>query len=453
MPEANEDKRIEDIAIDMLQQIAQSQNLTPDVHIPEKFVRDLTALLQGTFEIYKKDGFTKEQEQKVSDLMLKFLDILRHEVEYSKDVIPYVMKSVQEYNANHADSQFEESSILKIANNIRMESVTDKELKSIVPEIVSRIFSDADKIIQNGAISGIIEILKKAAASFQKDHVTASVGAKVPESIAYPLEKAATTLFSGMQIGMTALKAEPNGKSEVTNYITLDVDELPEDNSVRAVWSGLSIFDKRVYISIDALLRAGNEYMSASQIWRAMGNNKAPSQDQIKRILESCEKMSKCRISFDNSEEVKAGYHYDAISIRRAYLLPMEMKVDIAINGKIVKNCIQIIRPSLPIMEIARSKRQCIPYTHEQLAIPLSMTDDNLKLDDYLRRRIARNEANRKIMRQTVYDNCGISKSDRKKRARFDEKMRKLFARYKEVGILADYKEQPDCFIIDRAKN
>jgi hypothetical protein len=450
MPEQTSiDKHLEDIIADMSEQFERGKTVPPASVIPAQFQQFLAEVAT----LYRQNEFTDDQKQRIASRMSEFLETLKYEIDCAQKQIPYIVKELEVYNATHTDSQIAESNLLHIASNICLKSVTNQQLEKLVPKMVERIFADADEVQQSGAISNIIEILKKAAASFQKDHVTASVGAKVPESIAYPLEKAATTLFSGMQIGRIPLKAEPNGKSEVTNYITLDVDELPEDNSVRAVWSGLSIFDKRVYISIDALLRAGNEYMSASQIWRAMGNDKAPSQDQIKRILESCEKMSKCRISFDNSEEVKAGYHYDAISIKRAYLLPMEMKVDIAINGKIVKNCIQIIRPSLPIMEIARSKRQCIPYTHEQLAIPLSMTDDNLKLDDYLRRRIARNEANRKIMRQTVYDNCGISKSDRKKRARFDEKMRKLFARYKEVGILADYKEQPDCFIIDRAKN
>ena len=379
------------------------------------------------------------------------LELAKSWIEFRKEVVPYVEIELTKLRKQYPNLKIETKGALLIINEYIMQRIDESEIEMLAAQFGDKFGCPFIKLYVSlcAAVKECRENHKESAAVF-------SVGAKVPESYQYPLEKAITTLFNKMEIGTEALKAEPNGsKKEVTNYITLDIDELPENDSVRAIWCGLSIFDKRVYIAVDSLLQVGNEYMSASQIWRAMGNTKNPSQDQIKRVLESCEKMSKCRVTFDNSQEIDANFHYDRISIKRVYLLPIEFTADISINGKIAKNCLHILKPSLPLMDIARSKGQFVPYTHEQLAIPLSMTDDTLQLDDYLRRRIGRKgeDQTRKILRQTIYDNCGISKTDRKKKARFDEKIRKLFSHYKKVGMIAGYSERDDYFIIDRVKN
>ena len=380
------------------------------------------------------------------------LELAKNWIEFRKEVVPYVEIELTKLRKQYPELKIDTKGALLIINEYIMQRIDESEIEMLAEQFGDRFGCPFIKLYVSlcNAVKECRENHKESAAF--------SVGAKVPESYLYPIEKGITALFNKMEIGTEALKAEPNGsKKEVTNYITLDIDELPENDSVRAIFSGLGEFDKRIYSAVDSLLQAGNEYISASQVWRSMGNTKSPSQDQIKRILLSCEKMSKCRVSYDNSEEIAAGYNYDVISIKRVYLFPVEFTADIAINGKIVKNCLHILKPSLPLMDIVRSKGQFVSYTHEQLTLPdgMNMTDDTLQLDGYLRRRIGRKskEQTLKIVRQTIYDNCNIPKSSRKKKARCDEKIRKLFSHYKKVGIIAGYTEHNDYFIINRVKN
>lgn len=171
MPEIDEmQDSIESIAVDMLKQLAySSQEVSQNAPIPARFVQHLSRTLQDTFSLYKQGKFDDEEVQHLAGIMSRYLEILKHDIDYSQESMPYVIKEVEVYNANHADSQFEESSLLRIASNIALESVTDEQLETLVPEIVDKIFLDADKIMQSGAISNIIEILKRAAKSIQSN--------------------------------------------------------------------------------------------------------------------------------------------------------------------------------------------------------------------------------------------------------------------------------------------
>ena len=167
MHENSDTQRLEDVVTDMLQQFAKAQGVNAGVQIPKRFVQRLGETLGGIIESDRRGELTEEQKAVFTDQLKHFLNMLNNDISQTKASFPYVSKAVRSYNEKHADAQFEESSVLMIASNIALESANDSQIEANVREIVNNIFSDADMIIQTGAIYGIIDILKSAAHEFQ----------------------------------------------------------------------------------------------------------------------------------------------------------------------------------------------------------------------------------------------------------------------------------------------
>ena len=268
-----------------------------------------------------------------------------------------------------------------------------------------------------------------------------SVVAKKPQSVPLPLDKVSQNIFRYLEAGKYAVPVGKSGSNDDLNIIIMLDFELRT----------LTPFDKRVYVTCGALLEAGNQYISATQIYKQMGDNDKPAPNQIKKIIESCECMTKTRLTIDNSEEYEK-YNYPKYKDSFC-LFPVESIDNIKINGKEVEYCLQFLE-ELPLFTFARERKQITTYTPEQYALPFSMTDDNILLDDYFRTRIARMKRdkekkkpyNNKMLYTTIYENCGIN--DRLKRSRATTKFRKLLDHYQKTGIIAGYQEQQDGIII-----
>ena len=200
----------------------------------------------------------------------------------------------------------------------------------------------------------------------------------------------------------------------------------------------LTQYDKRVYIACDALWKAGNRSFSISQLYRAMGNTGTPSAAQAKKMNDSLSKMRVTIIHLDNQLEVNAGYKYPLFTYDAA-LLPFERVIKYFGNN-ITDAAVNLLeRP--PMSEFAERSGQVTQIPRELLQSPVSKTEKNLTLDDYLLERIGhmKNDTKnpRKILLSTLYEKCNVT--ERKDRQRTPEKLRRFLEHYKKCGWITDF--------------
>lgn len=283
-------------------------------------------------------------------------------------------------------------------------------------------------------------INRAAAAAYKAKHPAAT--AKRAVNVEYPVDKVNSTMWnmlqetkSGGQLKMWPLKVEKDGsEKELSIIYGIDFSDL-EAAGVK-ITKRLLPFDKRVYIAISALFNAGNNVISLTQIFFAMGNTGRPAAYQLQKIQDSVTKMSGARVLVDNTQEVTV-YKYPRFKYDGP-LLPIERATAI-VNGQIADAAIHIFREP-PVMTFAKQRRQITTITIKALQSPISKTDANLLIDDYLIERIAHAKNGRqpkKILYSKLYEAAQIT--TKKQRERAPEKIKTYLEHYKACGLIARY--------------
>ena len=275
------------------------------------------------------------------------------------------------------------------------------------------------------------------------EHITAIRA----EKIEYPIDKPNHYIWRLLekdtkgQIRFNMLPKE----SELKAMAIYSIDFSALDNV--KISKRLTPFDKRVYIAISALYNAGNEYISATQIYYAMGNTSKPGTTAIQRINDSITKMQFARITFDNESEAALLEGYDHFKYKGA-LLQIEQFAGI-INGRESEAFIHVFREP-PLMTFAKKRHQVTTIEAKLLQSPISKTDSNLLIDDYLIERISKEKRKEKasctILLKTLYEYADINTIKRRQRA--PEKIRKYLDYYKETGFIKTFTIEDDKIII-----
>ena len=258
--------------------------------------------------------------------------------------------------------------------------------------------------------------------------------------IFYPIDKVNSELWNCFSIGEnTPLKAESDKDSrkrkQANIYVMLDFNELDGVKISRPLTS----FDKRVFIAISNKREAGQEILTFSQIYEAMGGISRPDKSIRDRIIESIETMSRAIVSIDTTEENKIYPRLDKI-VWESQLLHIE-KVKGYSRGQITDYAIRIIEtPKLYLF--AKQRNQITSAPLELFESPISKTEANLSLEDYIFPRIARMRNSTKISRtiliETVCQKCNIN--TKKQRQRLPGKIEKYLKHYVSVGWIKAYK-------------
>lgn len=276
----------------------------------------------------------------------------------------------------------------------------------------------------------------------------AKVSVKHADLIEYPLDKPNSYIWN--------LLEENTGGQLKFNY---EIDMLPKNSDIQttAIYSinfeelgdnlkiskKLTPFDKRVYIAVSALFNAGNEVITLTQIYYAMGYTGKPAEKQITRINDAVEKLRKSYITFDNENEAQSISNYPRFKYN-GYLLPIE-SITATINGKLTESAIKMFREP-PLMTFAKQRNQVTTITIKLLQSPVNKTDANLAIDDYLLERISKEKRKGvkscRLLYETIYKRANITQKMQRKRA--PEKIRKYLGYYKQQGFIKDYSEQPD---------
>jgi hypothetical protein len=264
------------------------------------------------------------------------------------------------------------------------------------------------------------------------------------DKINYPVDKVNNNLWGTIENspnGQLAFSTVKTGKKkEVTILAAINFVNM---QGVK-ITKKLTNFDKRVYIAVAALWNAGNKVITLTQIHYAMGNTQRPAKYQLEKINEAVSKMTTAKLFLDNALEVeKLKYKYGKFKYDGA-LLPME-RMTATIKGQLSDAAIHIFREP-PLMTFARERNQITTFDVKLLQSPVSKTDGNLAIEDYLLERIAgaKNAAAKgkkviinTILYETLFENAGIK--SRMQKARAIDKIKTYLDYYKSNGYIKDY--------------
>ena len=265
------------------------------------------------------------------------------------------------------------------------------------------------------------------------------------EKLDYPLDKVNGKIWTLIESGSI-----PNGKIDVARtgsktqipvFYSVDFSKLEEDGV--SLSKKLEPYDERVYIAAAALYNTGREIMTLQQIYSAMGYSGDASFTDNQKINDSLTKMARTIIRIDNRREAET-YKYDHFTYD-GYLLPME-RVTAMSGGNITGSAIHVFREP-PAITFARQRKQITTVDVHLLESPLSKTDANIRLEDYLIRRIARikkdgSKTSNKILFETVFKNVGAATSMQRTRTR--DKIKKLLEHYKQKQFVKNFKVKND---------
>jgi len=333
----------------------------------------------------------------------------------------------------------EESATTWKAWNKQCVDLTDRH-KELIKKVFLFGLGDMTDIAPQ-SVAAILSAILSAEQTEQDGHIPKATARRV-ELIEYPLDKINSQIWSLLEKdtrGQLALKAEKTGsKKELNIYYAINFDELGEGITITR---RLTPFDKRVYIAISALFNAGNNVITLTQIYYAMGYTGKPGKNNLERINSTITKMTNAKIYVNNEQEA-AVYKYNKF-VYDGSLLPLERGTAI-VNGQISESAIHIFREP-PIITFAKQRKQITTIDVKLLQSPISKTDINLLIDDYLIERISRARNGKqpcRILLKTLYEKVGIT--TQKQKQRIPDKLNRYLTHYQKCGMIENFSVDRD---------
>lgn len=199
----------------------------------------------------------------------------------------------------------------------------------------------------------------------------------------------------------------------------------------------LTGFDKLVYIAVSSLYYAGFNNMTLTMIYKAMGNTKAPSKNQLQRIDNSLNKMRVTIMKLDNSEEIAANMKYVKVVYDEALL---NFKgIEVKVKGK-QRRAIHLEEAPV-LLRFATARKQIATVSQILLEDPLRNDEDNIKLKNYLIVYLNQAKENKKLQRKLLFSTlckeCGVT--DKNQRQRLKAKIIRLMSFYKDNNFVSDF--------------
>lgn len=266
----------------------------------------------------------------------------------------------------------------------------------------------------------------------------------------FPIDKVNSLIWKlppskGGQILIDMASKQDKAKNlQVPCYYAIDFEDLQNEATIT---KKLGAYDKRVYVAAGALYNAGNEVFSTQQIYHAMGNKSTPSLTDRDKIRASIAKMSSARIFIDNFEESNR-YNYEHYKYS-GMLLPCET-IEAIIDNIVVEDAIHLFREP-PLLTFAKERKQVTTIDLKLLQSPVSKTDSNLLLEDYLLERLIRGHRKstksfRIIFSDKFYERIGAI--TKKQRQRTPAKLERYLSHYKKCEYIKDFTFKDDAVTI-----
>lgn len=337
------------------------------------------------------------------------------------------LESAAEYNMNAFDRQIEE------------ELTRPKYGGSSLSDLTQEISSDED--FQDSLLFRAIANAYVVLAESSISSITGRLTIKHTDKLDFPLDKINSKVWGLLEEdthGQLTFAMEKKGSRRPINLTySIDFDEL--EGKGFKLSKRLTAFDKRCYMAISSLYNAGNiDGMSLTQIHYCMGNEKAPSALQTKKIRDSIEKMAAARVTIINQDDYAK---YGSFDVRHRYLLPVNMDETYNINGAVTNGVVRVLDEPV-LMKFAKSRNQITTIPIKLLQSPINKTDTNLAIDDYLIERIKRAKHGKgksvKILLSTLWDRINIT--DKKQKQRTPDTVKRYLDYYETCGEIVSYK-------------
>lgn len=404
----------------LLGKFEQSKNLLKSIEQISKNIQDITSIFPS------------------SDLVViskSILNGLKEYFELAETLKPFIETELKKAQQERPEMKKITVDDIATPSTCSLLNIDETELKRLKKE-----FEDnTDPVFKNiDMVYSIINNARNAYEKGQEKSLLPKISPKKITELQYPLDKVNSYLWELTINETVALKAESDKDSkkgkQASIYVLLDFDELDGVKISRQLTS----YDKRVFIAVANLKAQGHDTITAWQVYNAMGGVSRPKKDTIEKIIQSIETLSKCRVTIDNTEEAKLYNRYDRVKAT-FYLLPTEICSGY-IKGTIVDNAIKILEiPKLLTFAEQRGQLTTVPL--RLFESPISKTEANLLLEDYLFNRIARMKNSPKITRtillDTVYSKCNVTTY--KQKARLPEKIERLLQFYKDESWIKGF--------------
>lgn len=373
-------------------------------------------------------------------LQLSFEDVLRimqgeaTPEEYNEDFENAFSEACQQFALDGTPTSQYGHELLEAAAKRKVALINDGQTIGALVKFAEVIAETAPDIEQ-------AELIKKELPELKQ---LPQIIAKQIDNVNYPLDKPNSKIWNLLSEADTNgqiridfdTSKKGSGKEALVSY-SIDfnaLENLPELKITRK----LTPFDKRVYIIAAALFNAGNEVVTATQIYKA-DHDKEPNDKDIEKINDSLTKMGAAHIFIDNNKEVNSYKKYPQFKYD-ASLLPFE-RMSAYINGKLSEAAIHLLREP-PLITFAKERKQITTIDRKILLAPVSNTNANLSIADYLIERIShmkrpRSKAPRKLLYSTIYENCGIIEKKQKQRA--PEKIKRFLDHYVATNFIKGY--------------
>ena len=270
------------------------------------------------------------------------------------------------------------------------------------------------------------------------------------QTVEYPLDKPNQIIWNLLEKDtkgqVTFNMAKSGSRKQILTYYSINFDGLSDIQITKR----LLPFDKRVYIAVSALFNAGNNVITLSQIYYAMGYTGRPGTTDLEKINDAITKMTTARIYFDNQQEAES-YKYRHFKYDGS-LLPLE-RGTVIVNGQLADAAIKIFREP-PLITFAKQRQQITTLDVKLLQSPISKTDANLSIEDYLIERISREKNRRgahscRILFKTLYAHTGIpdkpkTNTEKSAKKRAPDKIKKYLTYYQKQQFITRFTTEPD---------
>ena len=334
-----------------------------------------------------------------------------------------------------------------IAEEIQKPQYEGKSIEQLFEEAET---DDNGDLLETSLIMQAIRAAREAAGIPADKEEPERVTITRAQSVEYPLDKPNSIIWSLLEKdtkGQISFNmAKYGSRQQIPAYYAINFDELGNDITIT---KRLLPFDKRVYIAVSALFNAGNNVITLSQIYYTMGYTGRPGTKDLTRINEAITKMTTARIFFDNEQEA-AKYKYARFKYDGS-LLPIERGTAL-VNGQLADAAIRIFREP-PLISFAKQRKQITTIDVKLLQSPISKTDANLQIDDYLIERISKGKNGKarscRILFKTLFERTGIpdkpkTNTEKQQRKRAPDKVKKYLTHYQQQGFIKSFTVEKD---------
>lgn len=288
------------------------------------------------------------------------------------------------------------------------------------------------------------------------------------EGLHWPLDILSSTIFKGGEIpesrkvkgeldttrhdsktGKISSKKKGTQLQETSRAVIKYALSFGENENGITISKQLTPYDKRVMQAASEFFCTGNPIFTVSALYRQMGYTTKPNSNDMKKIIESIEKQAITRIAVDNNAEASL-YNYP--SARYSDNLMMVRSVAVMVRGKIAEAAFELLADPI-LMQFAKDRQQVTYIPRAVLESPLSKTDENLAIEDYILCRISRmkrgkpGKTARRILFSTIFEQAGIKDKQRRRRAK--ARIIDLMEHYVNTDFIYAYEDDQDGITID----